>query len=111
MCLSLEDPSTGSFLPSTCTHLFSFERAVPYVPEEKELGKEMKEVKETKEANAVKEVKEVLVDVGGELLSVLEDTKDYAMDQGAQGEGRGGVGGLHNLPILCIGMATFMAVK
>ena len=110
----MEDPSTGSFLPSTCTHLFSFERAVPYVPEEKELGKEMKEGKETKEAKAVKEVKEVkevLVDVGSELVSVLEDTKDYVMDQGAQGEGRGGVGGLHNLPILCIGMATFMAVK
>ena len=111
MCLSLEDTSTGSFLPSTCTHLFSFERAVPYVPEEKELAKEGKEVKEVKAVKEVNEVKEVLVDVGSELVSVLEDTKDYVMDQGAQREGRGGVGGLHNLPILCIVMATFMAVK
>ena len=104
-------------MPSTCTHLFSFERAVPYVPQEKELGKEGKEVKEVKEANeaeAVKEVKEVkerLVDVGSELVNVLEDTKDYVMDQGTQGDGRGGVGGLHNLPVLSIGMAAFMAVK
>merc|ERR1711890_2462 len=32
VCISLEDPTSGSFLRRVCTHLFSFERAVPYVP-------------------------------------------------------------------------------
>jgi len=32
VCISLEDPSSGSYLRRVCTHLFSFERAVPYVP-------------------------------------------------------------------------------
>merc|ERR1711890_113545 len=32
VCISLEDPTSGSYLRRVCTHLFSFERAVPYVP-------------------------------------------------------------------------------
>merc|ERR1712018_560024 len=32
VCISLEDPTSGSYLRTVCTHLFSFERAVPYVP-------------------------------------------------------------------------------
>ena len=31
VCVSLDDPSFGSAITPTCTHLFSFERAVPYV--------------------------------------------------------------------------------
>jgi len=34
VCCSLSDSPTSSFLPRVCTHLFSFEQAVPYVPEE-----------------------------------------------------------------------------
>ena len=32
VCISMEDPTSGSYLRRVCTHLFSFERAVPYVP-------------------------------------------------------------------------------
>merc|ERR1712060_835339 len=32
VCISVEDPTSGSYLQRVCTHLFSFERAVPYVP-------------------------------------------------------------------------------
>ena len=74
MCLSLEDPSTGSFLPSTCTHLFSFERAVPYVPQEKELGKEVKEANE-----AVETAKKVQLPLQKE--SGSQEVKDQDQEQ------------------------------
>ena len=31
VCVRLDDPSLGSWMTPTCTHLFSFERSVPYV--------------------------------------------------------------------------------
>merc|ERR1712179_591485 len=34
VCISLEDSPTESHLDEVCTHLFSFEKYVPYVPEE-----------------------------------------------------------------------------
>ena len=32
VCISLEDSPTDSHLDEVCTHLFSFEKYVPYVP-------------------------------------------------------------------------------
>ena len=40
VCISLEDYITDSYLDEVCTHLFSFEKYVPYVPEE-EVGETM----------------------------------------------------------------------
>jgi uncharacterized UBP type Zn finger protein len=37
VCISLEDSSTDSHLDEVCTHLFSFEKYVPYVPDEEEI--------------------------------------------------------------------------
>ena len=34
VCISLEDSPTDSHLDEVCTHLFSFEKYVPYVPDE-----------------------------------------------------------------------------
>merc|ERR1712013_73890 len=39
VCISLEDYITDSYLDEVCTHLFSFEKYVPYVPEE-EVGED-----------------------------------------------------------------------
>jgi len=39
VCISLEDYITDTFIDEVCTHLFSFEKYVPYVPEE-EVGEE-----------------------------------------------------------------------
>jgi hypothetical protein len=86
VCLSLEDPTMGS-LPRTCTHLFSFERAVPYIPEEKE-EEEEEEVREiVKEVvREVKEKLESLSETAGrvseerELWRALEDTENFVRD-------------------------------
>ena len=37
VCISLEDSSTDSHLDEVCTHLFSFEKYVPYVPDEEDI--------------------------------------------------------------------------
>ena len=92
VCLSLEDPTMGS-LPRTCTHLFSFERAVPYIPEEKEEVEEVEEkVKEEvrevmrEVVSEVKEKLETLSEVAGrvseerELWRALEDTENFVRD-------------------------------
>ena len=70
VCLSLEDPTMGS-LPRTCTHLFSFERAVPYIPEEKE---EVEEVEE----KVKEEVREVMREVVSEVKEKLETLSEFA---------------------------------
>merc|ERR1712179_332804 len=58
VCISLEDYITDSYLDEVCTHLFSFEKYVPYVPEE-EVGEYlMREESETE-----KEVKTKLEDI------------------------------------------------
>ena len=36
VCISLEDSPTDSHLDEVCTHLFSFEKYVPYVPDDEE---------------------------------------------------------------------------
>merc|ERR1712179_190766 len=58
VCISLEDYITDSYLDEVCTHLFSFEKYVPYVPEE-EVGEYlMREESETE-----KDVKTELEDI------------------------------------------------
>ena len=45
VCISLEDYITDTFIDEVCTHLFSFEKYVPYVPEE-EVEEEEEKVRE-----------------------------------------------------------------
>ena len=53
VCISLEDSSTDSHLDEVCTHLFSFEKYVPYVPDEEEI-----EVKHRNDTQITSEVKD-----------------------------------------------------
>jgi len=78
VCVSLDDASTLSFMSRVCTHLFSFERAVPYVPEV-ETVKEVTEktVNKTLPSNREEE---------NELQRVLEDTSDFVRDDFSEGE-------------------------
>merc|ERR1712203_1002695 len=95
VCISLEDPTSGSYLRRVCTHLFSFERAVPYVPtvtkvtkavsaklstqresEKNTLSEDVKNVKEKSE----KETREKGERRGLDLQRVLEDTRNFVRD-------------------------------
>merc|ERR1711863_71972 len=63
VCISLEDPTSGSFLRRVCTHLFSFERAVPYVPTiikeaEEAVSAKLSTEKQSKESENESEVSE-----------------------------------------------------
>merc|ERR1712088_1135266 len=66
VCISVEDPTSGSYLRRVCTHLFSFERAVPYVPTtikkvEKATSAELstkKQIKESENKSGVEEESE-----------------------------------------------------
>ena len=42
VCINLEDSPTNSHLDEVCSHLFSFEKYVPYMPEEEEKNSEDK---------------------------------------------------------------------
>ena len=53
VCISLEDSSTDSHLDEVCTHLFSFEKYVPYVPDEEEI-----EVKHRNDTQITREEKD-----------------------------------------------------
>ena len=44
VCISLDDYITDSYLDEVCTHLFSFEKYVPYVPEEEVDDKAVEDV-------------------------------------------------------------------
>merc|ERR1711890_152005 len=96
VCISLEDPTSGSFLRRVCTHLFSFERAVPYVPtvrkvtkavsaklsieresEKNTLSEDVRDVEEESE----KETREKEEERRGlDLQRVLEDTRNFVRD-------------------------------
>jgi len=39
VCINLEDSPTNSHLDEVCSHLFSFEKYVPYIPEEEKINK------------------------------------------------------------------------
>ena len=52
VCISLEDSPTDSHLGEVCTHLFSFEKYVPYVPDVEEI--ELKEGSEIQIESLVK---------------------------------------------------------
>merc|ERR1712088_62840 len=96
VCISVEDPTSGSYLRRVCTHLFSFERAVPYVPtikkaEEAVSAKLSTEKQSEKSGNEseVEEESENESDLrsqeeeerrGSELQRVLEDTRHFVRD-------------------------------
>jgi hypothetical protein len=54
VCISLEDSPTDSHLDEVCTHLFSFEKYVPYVPDDDEM-----EVKDTNKIHIEGDVKDI----------------------------------------------------
>ena len=97
VCISLEDPTSGSFLRRVCTHLFSFERAVPYVPTiikeaEEAVSAKLSTEKQSKESENESEVSEESENEsdlrsqeeearrGSELQRVLEDTRHFVRD-------------------------------
>merc|ERR1711890_157565 len=103
VCISLEDPTSGSYFRRVCTHLFSFERAVPYVPTtikkvEKAISAKLSTQKQSKESeneNGLEEESENESDLrrieegeeeeeerGGksDLQRVLEDTRHFVRD-------------------------------
>merc|ERR1712072_1661995 len=97
VCISLEDPSSGSYLRRVCTHLFSFERAVPYVPTIKKAEEAVsaklsteKQIRENNESEKEGESeKESEGDLrreeeaerrGSDLQRVLEDTRHFVRD-------------------------------
>merc|ERR1712158_167773 len=95
VCISLEDPTSGSFLRRVCTHLFSFERAVPYVPTIKKAEEAVsaklsteKQSEKSENESEVEEESENESDLrsqeeerrGSELQRVLEDTRHFVRD-------------------------------
>ena len=97
VCISLEDPTSGSFLRRVCTHLFSFERAVPYVPTiikeaEEVVSAKLSTEKQTEESENESEVGEESENEsdlrsqeeeerrGSDLQRVLEDTRHFVRD-------------------------------
>merc|ERR1711990_1322563 len=99
VCISLEDPSSGSYLRRVCTHLFSFERAVPYVPTIKKAEeavsaklsteKQSEENSESENESEVEKESENESDLrreeeaerrGSDLQRVLEDTRHFVRD-------------------------------
>jgi hypothetical protein len=80
VCISLADPSSGTFLPRACTHLFSFEEAVPYVPVARQVV--VKKEKVVRKAVA-KQASEKVISAESELRSALKDTRDFVRDDSA----------------------------
>ena len=97
VCISLEDPASGSFLRRVCTHLFSFERAVPYVPTiikeaEEAVSAKLSTEKQSEESEIESEVSEESENEsdlrsqeeeerrGSDLQRVLEDTRHFVRD-------------------------------
>ena len=97
VCISLEDPTSGSFLRRVCTHLFSFERAVPYVPTiikeaEEAVSAKLSTEKQSEESENESEVSEESENEsdlrsqeeeerrGSDLQRVLEDTRHFVRD-------------------------------
>merc|ERR1712130_1073572 len=98
VCISLEDPTSGSYLRRVCTHLFSFERAVPYVPTtikkvEKAISAKLSTKNQSKESEDESENESDLrrIEEGEEeeeeerggksdLQTVLEDTRHFVRD-------------------------------
>ena len=84
VCISLEDSLRDSYLDEVCTHLFSFEKYVPYVPDDEEMdtsviddiisGNDMRHATHVK--NKESETKEQNKDV----KTQLEDIEDFVND-------------------------------
>jgi len=70
VCINLEDSPTNSHLDEVCSHLFSFEKYVPYRPEEEET--EVKEdINKLVENNDYKAVKKTEMESLDDLISVI----------------------------------------
>jgi len=70
VCINLEDSPTNSHLDEVCSHLFSFEKYVPYRPEEEET--EVKEdINKLVENNDYKAVKNTEIESLDDLISVI----------------------------------------
>ena len=96
VCISLEDPTSGSFLRQVCTHLFSFERAVPYVPTVRKVTKAVSAKLSVERESQKNTLSEDVSDVeekseketrekeeerrGLDLQRVLEDTRNFVRD-------------------------------
>ena len=90
VCISMDDPTSGSYLQRVCTHLFSFERAVPYVPtiekadeavsatQSDEFEKESENEKESEKESELGSMEEERS--GSDLQRVLEDTRHFVRD-------------------------------
>ena len=91
VCISLEDSPTDSHLDEVCTHLFSFEKYVPYVPEQPEvqiniIDQIKSDVKDTD--IIVKKTEKVIVpkimseieDIESVLKQQLDDIDNYVRD-------------------------------
>merc|ERR1711934_786107 len=80
VCISMDDPTSGSYLQRVCTHLFSFERAVPYVPtiekaDEAVSATQSDELEKESELGSMEEERS-----GSDLQRVLEDTRHFVRD-------------------------------
>merc|ERR1711890_60150 len=85
VCISLEDPTSGSYLRRVCTHLFSFERAVPYVPTtikkaEEAISAKLSTQKQSKESENESGGKEEERGGKSDLQRVLEDPRHFVRD-------------------------------
>merc|ERR1712203_916030 len=89
VCISVEDPTSGSYLRRVCTHLFPFERAVPYVPTIKKTEEAVSAKLSTENESEVEKESEDESDLrsqeeeerrGSELQRVLEDTRHFVRD-------------------------------
>merc|ERR1712020_180404 len=90
VCISMDDPTSGSYLQRVCAHLFSFERAVPYVPtiekadeavsatQSDEFEKESENEKESERESELGSMEEERS--GSDLQRVLEDTRHFVRD-------------------------------
>merc|ERR1711936_1390853 len=79
VCISMDDPTSGSYLQRVCTHLFSFERAVPYVPTIEKADEAVSATQSENEKESEKGSMEEEIS-GSDLQRVLEDTRHFVRD-------------------------------
>lgn len=76
VCVSVEEDTTMSHLAPVCTHLFSFEKSVPYIPEDNTVKKE-----EHHETGAIApNTQSQTLDEESVLQEILDDTRDFVSD-------------------------------
>jgi len=113
VCISVEDPTSGSYLRRVCTHLFSFERAVPYVPTIKK-AEEAVSAKLSTEKQSEKSENESEVEEESENESDLRSQEEEERRgqgeelgggclDGGGGEKRQSLGSYHSIPLPACG--------